>query len=83
MATHSLENPMDRRSLAGYSSWGCKESDTTEHTLLFIGNRGSAVIAATHLGMMVATTVLRSSFSETVKGMAVLIWCTFIIQQIF
>ena len=24
-----LENPMDR-SLAGYSPWGCKESDTTE-----------------------------------------------------
>ena len=26
-----LENPLDReRSLAGYSPWGCKESDTTE-----------------------------------------------------
>ena len=25
-----LENPMDRGSLAGYSSWGHKESDTTE-----------------------------------------------------
>ena len=27
-----LENPMDtgQRSLAGYSPWGCKESDTTE-----------------------------------------------------
>ena len=24
-----LENPMDRRSLEGYSAWGCKESDTT------------------------------------------------------
>ena len=24
-----LENPMDRRSLEGYSVWGCKESDTT------------------------------------------------------
>ena len=25
-----LENPMDWRSLVGYSSWGCKELDTTE-----------------------------------------------------
>ena len=25
-----LENPHGQRSLAGYSSWGCKESDTTE-----------------------------------------------------
>ena len=27
-----LENPVDRGSLAGYSPWGRKESDTTEHT---------------------------------------------------
>ena len=28
-----LENPMSiERSLVGYISWGCKESDTTEHT---------------------------------------------------
>ena len=26
-----LENSMDRRSLVGYSPWGCKESDTIEH----------------------------------------------------
>ena len=25
-----LENPHGQRSLVGYSSWGCKESDTTE-----------------------------------------------------
>ena len=25
-----LENPRGQRSLMGYSSWGCKESDTTE-----------------------------------------------------
>ena len=25
-----LENPHGQRSLAGYSLWGCKESDTTE-----------------------------------------------------
>ena len=25
-----LENPHGQRSLAGYSSWGCKESDMTE-----------------------------------------------------
>ena len=34
MATHSscscLENPNGRRSLAGYSPWSRKESDTTE-----------------------------------------------------
>ena len=34
MATHSiflcLENPHGQRSLAGYSAWGHKESDTTE-----------------------------------------------------
>ena len=27
---YCLENPMDKRSLVGYSPWGCKESDTTE-----------------------------------------------------
>ena len=34
MITYScLENPMDReRSLAGYSTSGCKESDKAEHT---------------------------------------------------
>ena len=26
-----LENSMGKRSLAGYSPWGCKELDTTEH----------------------------------------------------
>ena len=26
-----LENPHGQRSLAGYSPWGCKESDTTKH----------------------------------------------------
>ena len=31
MATHSsIENPHGQRSLAGYSPWGCKESDMTE-----------------------------------------------------
>ena len=25
-----LESPTDKRSLAGYSLWGCKEWDTTE-----------------------------------------------------
>ena len=27
-----LENPMDKRSLVGYSVWGRRESDTTEAT---------------------------------------------------
>ena len=27
-----LENPMDRGAWQGYSSWGLKESDMTEHT---------------------------------------------------
>ena len=27
-----VENPMDRGTWPGYSPWGCKESDTTEHT---------------------------------------------------
>ena len=26
-----LENPQGQRSLAGYSSWGCKDSDVTKH----------------------------------------------------
>ena len=26
-----LENPMDRGAWQGYSPWGCKESDKTEH----------------------------------------------------
>ena len=28
-----LENPHGQRNLVGYSPWGCKESDTTEHAL--------------------------------------------------
>ena len=34
MATHSsiLAWEIPQRSLAGYSPWGCKESDTTEAT---------------------------------------------------
>ena len=31
-----LENSMDRRSLVGYSPWGQKESDMTEHMPCFI-----------------------------------------------
>ena len=27
-----LENPLEQRTLAGYSPWGHKESDTTEHS---------------------------------------------------
>ena len=27
-----LENPMDKRSLMGFSPWGCKGSDMTETT---------------------------------------------------
>ena len=34
-----LENPMDRRSLVGYSPWGRKESDMTEHALNLYANR--------------------------------------------
>ena len=29
---YCLENPHGQRSLAGYSPWGGKELDTTEHT---------------------------------------------------
>ena len=29
---YCLENSMDRVAWWGYSPWGCKESDTTEHT---------------------------------------------------
>ena len=32
-----LENSMDKRSPAGYSPWGCEESDMTEHTCIYIG----------------------------------------------
>ena len=31
------ENPMRQRSLAGYSPWGCKESDMTELTCFYPG----------------------------------------------
>ena len=31
-----LENPHGQRSLEGYSLWGCKESDTTEHLHTYI-----------------------------------------------
>ena len=29
-----LENPLEQRSLAGYSPWGCKESDMVERLTL-------------------------------------------------
>ena len=29
-----LKNPMDRGAWHGYSLWGCKELDTTEHPLM-------------------------------------------------
>ena len=41
MATHSsilqcLENPtVGQKSLEGYSPWGCREMDRTEHTLTY------------------------------------------------
>ena len=35
-----------QRSLAGYSPWGCKESDMTEHTVTYCGREG-------FLGMMI------------------------------
>ena len=31
-----LENPHGKRGLAGYSSWGCKESDMTEHAYAYM-----------------------------------------------
>ena len=35
---YCLDNSMDKRSLAGYSPWGHKELDMTEHpTLIFTG----------------------------------------------
>ena len=37
-----LENPIDRDCLAGYSPWGCKESDTTEWLSLSITSQGSS-----------------------------------------
>ena len=36
MATYSsirAQKPYGQRSLAGYSPWGCKESDMTKHTI--------------------------------------------------
>ena len=32
MATHLPGESLGQRSLEGYSPWGCKESDVTEHT---------------------------------------------------
>ena len=45
MATHSSILPGEshgQRSLAAYSPWGCKESDTIEHAHRHICNQGSA-----------------------------------------
>ena len=38
-----LENPHGQRSLAGYSPWGHKESDTTEH-IQHVANGSAHVI---------------------------------------
>ena len=42
LLSSSLENSMDRGSLAGYSPWGCKDLDTTER----LTHRGSNVLCA-------------------------------------
>ena len=44
---YCLENPLDWRSMVGYSPWGCKESDTAErlHSLIYIYNRLTDPIA--------------------------------------
>ena len=48
-----LENPHGQRSLAGYSLWGCKESDTTERlsTALFTILERSGACQATQGSM--------------------------------
>ena len=65
MATHSSVLAWEihgQRSLAGYSPWGCKESDT--HTLTVAGRASSWSLAAgprdphTHLGSLVGRMVI-------------------------
>ena len=37
MATHILENPMDRGGgKAGYGPWGCRELDMSEHSTVLL-----------------------------------------------
>jgi len=37
----------EQRSLAGYSLWGCKESDRTEHACTVYGNKAFILFAIT------------------------------------
>ena len=38
----------EQRSLVGYSPWGCKELDTTEHTHLFSGSMDSLILGISY-----------------------------------
>ena len=52
------------RSLAGYSPWGCKESDTTEHTHTHTHTH----IHTIHLGGESQEAYMREWVSETREG---------------
>ena len=62
METHSsiscLGNPMDRGSWWGYSPWGCKKSDMTEHACMLLkltsGYKGKITLVCRGQGVMVS-----------------------------
>ena len=58
---YCLENPMDRGSQAGYSPWGCKELDRTEHI-------------RTHTHTHTDTPIFQSEFLFKIK-MAIKLFC--------
>ena len=72
------ENPHGQRSLAGYSPWGCKESDMTEQvSTSAILNCSKSHVEATIIEQMVAVVVIllliAIFFSTNVKILPVLI----------
>ena len=72
------ENPHGQRSLAGYSPWGCKESDMTEQvSTSAVLNCSKSHVEATIIEQMVAVVVIllliAIFFSTNVKILPVLI----------
>ena len=61
MATHSSFSPgksHGQRSLAGYSPWGCKESDTTEHACMHKSLYGECRNQEVDLGLILVLSLL-------------------------
>ena len=62
-----LENPHGQRSLAGYSPWGCKESDMTERLSPVQHNKFFSSITECHNGYCHSKSILKVFFWKHVQ----------------